>query len=79
MTGTEVIGKKTVKGRNWFTFWYKTIPARPVVRKSPSQVKHLKLAISRELVARMAYHSRGSSLYRGFAEAARGMRPDPRA
>lgn len=45
---------RVARGRNWFTFLFKSIPARPVVRKSPAQVDGMKREIAREMVRLMA-------------------------
>ena len=42
------------KPRKWFVFWFKTIPARPLARKSPVQVQQLKLKIAQLMTKEMA-------------------------
>lgn len=73
-------GGRVVRGRNWFVFWYKTIPARPVVRKSAVQFDQLKLAVARELTLIMSREAgRSSPLGRYLSRVAGEMkRADPR-
>lgn len=62
---------KAVAGRNWFTFWYRSIPARPVVRKSQEQSQQIKLAISRTMLTSLAQAAGSRTLMgREFAKAA---------
>lgn len=81
-SGRERVHKgRVVKGRNWFVFWYKQIPARPLARKSATQVRHLKLAFAKAIVGECsrATGGRANAFSRGLAKLAGRMRPDPRA
>lgn len=71
-TGKERVHKgRVVKGSNWFTFWFKEIPARPLVRKSPEQVLQLQRTTGRELLVGLAKAAGPRTLLgAAFAEAA---------
>jgi hypothetical protein len=55
------------------------MPARPPVRKSPTQVNQLKIAIAKGLVSQMAMTCRGTSQGTILAAVASQLRADPRA
>lgn len=73
----KVTGKPT-KGRNWFRFSFTRIPARPAVRKSPLQVRHLKTKIAQVLLIFLARETRGRTS-QAMRVAAAQLTPSPKA